>query len=189
MRDDEEQLRHMERQHQRGELDADQIKRMERLRQIVASKHGEASQPKINTSSKEPIWVDKEHRFYDPKGPKPKGFNLYDKINTWMGNTPENLEFKRKKKEEYEKAYRHQVLKNQRVIAKRKAMKELESPHGSNWFGGFAKASVGEFKGMLEGARQFNEGSYSINRYDEPPRRSKRRGGGYRPRDLSDFIG
>lgn len=177
MRSDEEQLRIMEKKEERGELTEASRRNLIQLRQEVNNRGGDVKQPV------------KEER--PPPQAAPKGFNLHEKINNLIGNSPADKEFRRQKKETYQAEYRKAVIHNQRILARKNARKEISGKKGGGFGGNFISASLNELGGAFQGARAFNEGGYGGGGGSRHGKRKRRGGGGmdYMPAyDLSDFI-
>jgi hypothetical protein len=147
MRTDDEQLRHMERQEERGELSPARRERMKVLRQIVQENKGEVRQPRDHVESNEPV---------ASRSTPSKGYTFFEKVNNFIGNSPQDKAFRDKKKAAYDEAYKTQTLKNQRILAQRKAKKELNGGGGIG--GNFITSSLQEIGGMAQGASSFTFG-------------------------------
>jgi hypothetical protein len=119
----------------------------------VQDDKGEVRQPRDRVESNEPV---------TSRSTPSKSYTFFEKVNTFIGNSPEDKAFRDKKKAAYNEAYKSQTLKNQRILAQRKAKKELNGGGGIG--GNFITSSIQELGGMAQGASSFTFGTPSNNR-------------------------
>lgn len=200
MRNDEEQLRHMEKQHAKGELNELQVERMKRLRQIVQDKGGEVRQ--MSREDQRPAHKEGEGLKFTKYGPEYSGsYNLWEKLG--LKKTEAQKQRESRLKDIYEESLYREREKVERIRAKKKAREALKPGHSTNPLGNigksFLKASMSEIGGLAGGAAEFNAygmgGGYSSGGGKRRRKGKKIRRGGdfgmsdYMPSsDLIDFI-